>query len=386
MKTSYLSVTIVSIVSMIIVACGTPAAPSPSKPALPTLEKPAKPTWQDRWESTVRAAKDEGTLTVYASGTNPATTKELKRAFREKYGIDIDFVVGRGAQLVARIAAERGAGLYLGDIIFAGGTTLLLTLKPYDILESLDPFLITPEVIEASMWRGKKIPFIDREHRAFAFVSEARTYFTVNTNAVKAGEIKSYRDALDPKWRGKIVIDDPTVSGLSHEWAQVMLVFFGEKAGKDYLENVVKQAPIVLRDSRLVVESLAKNKYPLAIGADDDLVSEFMAAGSPIRFVKMSEVIPISAGGGVLGLLKRAAHPNAATVFANWFLGKEGQTLWVKAAGDLSARLDVETTGVDPVSVPEEGGNLISVSNEEWYAGVAKRTEIIKPIFTPLLK
>jgi ABC-type Fe3+ transport system substrate-binding protein len=42
-------------------------------------------------------------------------------------------------------------------------------------------------------------------------------------------------------------------------------------------------------------------------------------------------------------LLTKAPHPNAAKVYINWLLSKEGQTGFARASGYISARLDVPT-------------------------------------------
>ncbi|MFH1122216.1 MAG: hypothetical protein V1758_00995 [Pseudomonadota bacterium] len=46
-------------------------------------------------------------------------------------------------------------------------------------------------------------------------------------------------------------------------------------------------------------------------------------------------------GPGLIAAFNQAPNPNAAKLFANWFLTKEGQTVYSRAAGAESARLDV---------------------------------------------
>jgi ABC-type Fe3+ transport system substrate-binding protein len=42
-------------------------------------------------------------------------------------------------------------------------------------------------------------------------------------------------------------------------------------------------------------------------------------------------------------VLRNPPHPNAAKVFVNWLLGKEGQEVWGQAMIDATRRLDVDT-------------------------------------------
>lgn len=369
-----------------------PTAPAPTTPAPPTATKapatkapePTKPPAQSKWDTTLAAAKTEGSLLVYTTA-NPATTQALSRAFKDKYGITVEFIVGRGEELVQRISTENRAGLYLGDLLLAGGTTLLLTLKPTGAMAPIDSTLILPQVASADQWRGKALPFLDKDHQVLAFVNQTASHVAVNSEAVKEGDIKSFGDLVDPRWKGKIVMDDPTVSGAADDWTHLMLVIYGPQKGKEFLQKIAAQDPMILRDKRSVVEWLARNKYQIAIGPDLQTFSEFKVNGAPIKYLRASEGSASLAGGGCLALLKQTAHPNASTIFVNWLLTKEGQTIFQKNYGTPSARLDMDMTGIDPAFVPQEGEKLISTTSDEWYAGKAAGVQLVKEIFQPLM-
>jgi len=55
----------------------------------------------------------------------------------------------------------------------------------------------------------------------------------------------------------------------------------------------------------------------------------------------------VSGGNGILGIIKGAPHPNAARVFFNWLLSRDGQDLHARTAQQPTRRLDVETKGLD---------------------------------------
>ena len=182
-------------------------------------------------------------------------------------------------------------------------------------------------------------------------------------------------------------MDDPTVTGAANQWSQIMLLLFGTEEGKEYLQQIIKQEPVIIRDRRMVVEWVARNKYPIAIGPDLQTYSEFKAKGSPLSYLKLSEGSGTTAGGGCLAMLKRAAHPNASLVFINWLLSKEAQTIFQKAFGTPSARLDVDMAGIDPAFIPQEGEKLIStISPEERLAGTAARMDMAKQLFKNLIQ
>jgi len=56
-------------------------------------------------------------------------------------------------------------------------------------------------------------------------------------------------------------------------------------------------------------------------------------------------------GSGNLTIVKNPPHANAAKVFVNWLLGKEGQEVFTKAMGQATRRLDVDTKWLTNVGV-----------------------------------
>ncbi len=388
MKTAYLLMAIIAVLLMVAPACAGASSSTTTTPTKATVTAPAGPgqgSWQSRWDSTVAKAKAGGTVLVHTSA-NPATTQALKEAFRAKYGINIDFMVMTGEQSMARIQTERRAGLYLADVIIGGTSTLLQIMKPQGVLQPLEPALILPEVVDPALWRGKQMPYADQEKLSLAFAYRATNFIAENSEAVKETDIESYRDLLDPRWKGKITIIDPTMSGGGSYWVALMLAFFGEEGGKDYLERIAKQEPIIIRDKRQQVEWLAKNKYPLSIAPDVQTFDEFKRAGAPIRWKAASEGTGSSYSGAVVALIDRPANPNAATVFINWLLTKETQTLFQKNYGLPSIRSDVDTSGIDPVYVPQEGVRLIPLDSEAQTLARPGVMQLAKEIFRQVMQ
>jgi iron(III) transport system substrate-binding protein len=80
--------------------------------------------------------------------------------------------------------------------------------------------------------------------------------------------------------------------------------------------------------------------------------------GVPIAIVdarQLKEGTDVSPANGALALFNKAPHPNAAKIYINWLLSKEGQTIFARANGYISARLDVPTDHTEPWRVPQPG-------------------------------
>ena len=147
-------------------------------------------------------------------------------------------------------------------------------------------------------------------------------YFAVLVNAkdVTAAEApKGWRDLTEPKWQGKILSDDPRALGAGEVWFEVTYEAFG----RDFHEAMAKQKPVFSRDFAQSNQRVARGEYPLYLPFN---VSEFQRIrGLPIRVVVPAEGVPYVALGPAL--LKNAPHPNAARMFMNFMLERNGQEL-----------------------------------------------------------
>lgn len=133
------------VVSMIVTGCAAPTVPPETTEATQLL--PAKPEWQQKWEGLLSAAQKEGKLTIYSTMA-PELSRAFYDKFGERYGIKIEFVIGRGAEVAERLIRERSAGIYQADILMPGATTALTSLKPAGILGNIGELLVLPEVLD----------------------------------------------------------------------------------------------------------------------------------------------------------------------------------------------------------------------------------------------
>ncbi len=307
------------------------ATPTPTEAVRP-------PGWQGEWNMTLEEAKREGSLIIYSTWGGEVKSP-FTAFFKEKYGIGIEWVSGQSAAMEAKLYAERRAGLYQGDVYLAGVGTPLNSLKPNGILDPLEPLLLLPEVTSSEAWNGNSLPFIDPEHYIIALAMSVKVPIDVNTQLVKPGEIVSFRDLLNPRWKGKIVMLDPTASGTANAWVCLVAE---DIMGLEFIKELAKQELVIVRDDRLAAEWVARGKYPILIGARTDVVTVFRSEGAP-----MSGIIPAEgtwvAATTAMCVINKPTHPAARKIFANWVLTKEAQTLYSKLSGVQTAREDVPT-------------------------------------------
>lgn len=370
---------------LLLLACssnnGTEKIKSSPESAAQNRQPVNKETWEVEWEKIVRAAQKEGRLVVYSSAP---VQDALRNAFSSKYGIQYEGMLVRGGELAQKLLTERRSGLYTIDVYIGGNNTIISSLKPAGTLTPLEPALILPEVLDSKAWYENKLPWVDAQKTTFSFMGSPYPVILVNTQTVNTGEVRGYRDLLNPRWKGKIVINDPTVPGAGNSTFRHVAWLI---LNLDYWREFVKQEPIITRDQRLQVEWIAQGKYPIAISPQGAIVNDFRAAGATIEYIQTQEGVYLTSSSGNLALVSNAPHPNAAKLFVNWLLSKEGQRVFSLAFGAQSTREDISTEGIPADRIRQPGVKYITGGmTEEWEFKANEQTKHAIEIFSPLLK
>lgn len=342
------------VLAVAIAGCAPAQAPSPTAPLAkaPLVEakpspaaaksepaKPQPPAYQQEWDKLVAAAKKEGRLVISA---NPAAvwregiTGLWSEAFPE---IQIEYSGSDGRNFWPKVKTERDAGQYLWDLR-VGGPDQDVYANKQEWFEPIRPMLLLPEVTDDSKWFGGLDGlFADVENRYFVgFTAYTSKVGDINRDAIPLPELRTVNELLDPKWKGKIVLQDPRGgSGLA------MLTVLLAGMGEGFVRNLLTtQDVIVTNDSRQMVEWIIRARYPIGLGASTSQLNSFKEQGVPFNLDQIPEgPISVNIGAGGLEVLSRAPNPNAARVFANWILTRDVQRKLTEKVVLNSRRTDV---------------------------------------------
>lgn len=301
----------------------------------------AQSDWKKDWERALQEAKKEGKIVV-GIPARAELRKELELVFKPKFGVDMELLPARGPQNASRIVSEYKAGVKYFDV-FMGGTGTYESMAEDGMVEAMPPNWILPEVKEEKYWWAGHIweDNLKTKRFLYSFIADAGTGgFWHNTTMVKPEDIRSLDDFLNPKWKGKLGFLDPRTPGSG----QSIWSFMWDLKGEGYLRKLVQQDLFVSRDQRQLADGLAKGKLAIALGVSFYTLEGFIVANLPIKELpKLKEGAPSSNGSGVIGVVKGPPHPNAARLFVNWLLSKEGQELYVKVMHQSTRRIDVDT-------------------------------------------
>jgi len=250
--------------------------------SLPVFAGEGRPLRQQEWERTVRAAEEEGQLTVYIAGYGAIIDSgAFQRAFPK---IKVVSITGSGTDLSSRLAAERRAGKYLADVYNGGGNSIYQTLYLGKMLDPIKPALILPEVLDVSKWWEGKHKYVDREGE-FVFVYEGNVSGgaspSYNSKLLNPNEFKSYWDFLNPKLKGKIVsIDVRKIRGAGAPW---QYLYYHSQLGPEYIRRLYGEMDVTLTgDLRQAVDWLATGRFTLILPSQGSGTAMAKNQGLPV--------------------------------------------------------------------------------------------------------
>jgi ABC-type Fe3+ transport system substrate-binding protein len=199
--------------------------------------------------------------------------------------------------------------------------------------------MLLPEARDPKQWWGGHI-WVDNAKK---FIYSTQAFQTeniwINTQMMKADQVRSFDNLLDERLMGRIGMLDPRAGGSgASTWS-----YLREIKGEEYLKKLVGQKLALSRDQRVLAEILAKGKIALVIGLTYYSYAPFIKAGLPVAPLRApKEGVYVAGGSGHLIVLKNAPHPNSTKVFVNWFLSREGQEVYSRTMHQATRRLDVD--------------------------------------------
>jgi ABC-type Fe3+ transport system substrate-binding protein len=334
--------------------------------------------WQagpsEAWKKILNAARDEGTLVL--GGPAPAADA-LSKGFTRDTGIAIQWLGGQAFEHAARVQTELRAGEVTVDVLVGG----MAELAYVDQLKPLDDQLLLPTVTDAKYWRDGRIKYTDDARRRIIQGTEyVSGWLVANAQAVGPNDIKAWKDLLDPRYAGRIGSISPLVPSSAQSAARFLI----DRFGTEFVKSLYLGQEVALTtDYNQVIEWLVRRKYDVVLGGVQANVEKFRAEGfgDAIRTILPADIPGYSTGGfSLIKMPQGLPHPNAATVFLNWYLSKPGQTAYSGAMLEPSRRLDVPARQDLDYLVLRPGVQYDDTYNEQSYRRGPKQIAALKAL------
>lgn len=268
----------------------------------------------------IEGAKKEGELVIYGT-TDLRQANILNDKFRQRYPfIEVKLNRLTSDNLYPRVIAETRSGKFLSDVLQNNALGMYF-LK-----------------------RGKFLAhYLSPEERFYAGEFKDQGYWTTsstnvhvigyNTRAVGRDQLpKRWEDLLGPAWKGRIMVSP------REQWFAWILQIMGKENGLKYMRALARQGVAVRRESTAMrAQLIIAGESDLDIDSTFSVLTPLMRNGAPVAWTTLGPTLVVPVGHGVS---TRAPHPNAAKLFIDFVLSKEGQRV-VLSSERNSARADL---------------------------------------------
>jgi iron(III) transport system substrate-binding protein len=309
-------------------------------------------------DARVEAAKKEGKVVWYTSLALP-TAEKIGKLFEAAYpGIKVEVQRTGSQRILQRVMQEQQANLKLVDVIHTSDAGHFVLLKEKKLLMKY-----TPAGVDAF-----PAGFKDKDGYYFTLRATVNV-IAYNTKLVSAAEApKTWKDLLDPKWKGKLVTAHPGYSGVisTHVLALVHL------HGWDYFKQLAQNKLMLVQSAVDPAGVVASGERAVAVDGGDYYYYQMKKKGNPIEVVYPKEGVPLVVSPTAIASF--APHPNAAKLFTDFTFTRELQQVMADSEGLYTGHPEVKY----PTDKPKLSDlKLLNVEAEE----LEKRNEEIKSRF-----
>ena len=276
---------------------------------------------------TLSAQAQSGSLTVYSSQASATNVVDL---FEKKYpDMDVTLLHMVAGPIATRFANEAQSGVNAADV--------LLIATPSLFLKNPEWFLPL---------KGAGLPAYDNwseklktDNYVKAVFGKAVVFY--NQNEVEAGDApKTWRDLLDPRWKGRIAMIDPASSDTYLSWALNLRKAFGDQ----FLIDLGKQELTIAKGGIDAAQAVASGSSAISVPPFANHATKLLEQGAPIGIIEMGG--PTLGNETSIGLAAKAPNPENAKLFFDFYLSAAGQAA---ACGGVSASGLGEVEGCKPL-------------------------------------
>lgn len=287
----------------------------------PTRALPAE-SEAERIAALVEGAKKEGKLLWY-TGLNLRESDNLLKKFTVKYPfISTEYYKAGSEKLLTKILAEAASKKIMFDVVLnTGQETMVLQKRGIFAKYLSSQRKYFPEGLKDPEGYWNDV-YLNLNVQAY------------NTRLVSPRDVpKNYQDFLDPKWRGKIAMDPK-----AFEWFAAMLKMMGEEKGLTYMKRLADQDLKFYSSRTLNAQMVAAGEVSLSLAVYNNRVEDMKTVGAPIEWFAIEPVVPEI---HPIAISARAPHPNAAKLFVDFLLSREGQEI-IAGLYRIPSRMDVD--------------------------------------------
>ena len=249
-------------------------------------------------------------------------------AFTEKTGIKVEYVEISTGKALAQLQAENGNTT--ADIWFGGGVDSYISATDLGYLEQY----VSPEAEAIN-------PAYSDEDGYWTGLALVPAGFLVNNDVLAEKNLeapKTWEDLADPKYKGEIIMASPAISGTQYAILNGTIQAYGEEKGWEVWKGINENVDFYAQGGGEPGPKCAAGEFGIAVLAMTGGTFA-MEAEYPVTAVYPEDMIPWTPA--PIAIFKNSQNKDAAKVFVDYFLSKEGQEALREADARIMARGDV---------------------------------------------
>ena len=306
----------------------------------------------------LEAARKEGKVVWYTS-LALSSSEKVAKLFETAYpGVKVEVHRTGSQRILQRMMQELSSNIRNVDVVHTSDAGHYVLLKEKKLL-----MRYTPAGVDAFA-----PGFKDRDGFHYGLRATVNV-IAYNTKMIAAAEApRTWKDLLDPKWRGRLVTAHPGYSGViaTHVLALVHL------NGWDYFKALAQNKPMLVQSAVDPSGIVASGERPVAVNGGDYTFYQTKKKGNPVEIVYPKEGVPLVVSPSAITSF--APHPNAARLFTDFVFSRDVQQVLADTEGLYTGHPQV-TYPADKPRLPDL--KLLTVDAEE----LEKRNEEIKNRF-----
>ncbi|HEY7164913.1 MAG TPA: extracellular solute-binding protein [Candidatus Binatia bacterium] len=303
------------------------------------------------------AKKEGGKITAYGS-LESNTVEPIIEAFNRKTGLTVEYWRASATKVMDRALAELRAGKPVFDVMVNNSGAIYVMKKEAVFAKYISPAAsaFPKQVIDPDLgpvYRNTPIGII------------------YNKAEIKPADApKSLEDLLLPKYKGKLVMPDPTQHTTTIQWLGSLYKIMGKEKSEKFVRELGATKPFLVESFSPSAERASTGETPIAISLVRYVVT-YSDKGAPVDWVRLGKMLSI---GQYLALSNKAPHPNGGKAFIDFFLGDESMRILAKM-GEF-----VNRKGIHP-PLPD-ADKIQAIEADDFDAkGFAEKTQEYQKLF-----
>jgi iron(III) transport system substrate-binding protein len=301
----------------------------------------------------IAEGKKEGKVVIYGS-METEIFEGIQQSFEKKTGIKVDYWRAAGATVLERASTERKANKVAYDLVLnnAGPMEILLAegaLAKYDspLAKNFPAEFVHPQL--GPSYRTSIVGIV------------------YNKGIISPDKApKSLEDLLKPEFRGKLAFPDPSRGAVAVMWPMSLYKLMGKDRADKYLRDLAATKPVIVEGVLPAAERVTTGETPIAITYLKYVIG-FGQKGAPMEYVRQDKML---GHGHAIALSSRAARPNAAKAFLDYFYGDESLKIMAKF-GEFVTRKGIypplpDADKIQVVAMDEPDANTFAEKRKEF--------------------